>query len=111
MLLYLNILNKIKFNVNLVKFMIKYLKKPFIKLTINIIINWFNMRKRIDQYVIDMNSCIGKGAFGEVYKGVVEKTNKEVAAKILFKKKSIFIWIQWNVKKIQDKLISLKLEL
>lgn len=33
-------------------------------------------RKKIDNYIIDLNARIGVGAFGEVFKGVEEKTQR-----------------------------------
>lgn len=45
-------------------------------------------RKKIDNYIIDLGAKIGEGAFGEVFKGVEDKTNREVAIKVLSKKKS-----------------------
>jgi serine/threonine protein kinase len=45
-------------------------------------------RNKINDYIIDMDSCLGEGAFGEVYRGTEEKTKKDVAIKVLSKKKS-----------------------
>lgn len=45
-------------------------------------------RKKVNEYIIDLDSCLGEGAFGEVYKGIHEKTKKDVAIKVLSKKKS-----------------------
>jgi serine/threonine protein kinase len=45
-------------------------------------------RKRIENFLIHMNEELGKGSFGEVYKGVHEKTKQQVAIKVLSKKLS-----------------------
>lgn len=48
--------------------------------------------KQIDGYKIKMSNCLGRGAYGSVYKGVSDTTHKEVAIKIIQKDQSKF-WV------------------
>lgn len=41
------------------------------------------MEKRIDKYLFNMNSIIGKGSFGTVYRGRNMETNEIVAIKVM----------------------------
>jgi serine/threonine protein kinase len=45
-------------------------------------------RKRVENFVIHMNEELGKGSFGQVYKGINEKTKQPVAIKVIRKKLS-----------------------
>ncbi len=44
--------------------------------------------KQIDGYIVFLNKVLGHGSFGNVYKGIIEETNEEVAIKMIPKERS-----------------------
>ena len=46
-------------------------------------------KKKIEQYTVDLNTELGSGSYGTVYKGNDDKNNRPVAVKVLSKKKSM----------------------
>lgn len=45
--------------------------------------------KEIDDYIINLDEKLGKGSFGQVYKGIKKSTNSPVAVKMISK-------LKWN---------------
>lgn len=50
--------------------------------------------KKINGYIIHLKECIGRGSYGEVFKGEQEQTKRICAIKVLAKRLSTFLLIQ-----------------
>lgn len=55
------------------------------------------MIKEVDDYQIYLDKKLGKGSFGQVFKGIKKSTNTPVAIKMISK-------LKWNNSKAQLKL-------
>jgi len=50
-------------------------------------------KKKIEQYTVDLNTELGSGSYGTVYKGYDDINNRAVAVKVLSKSKSTSVSI------------------
>mgnify|MGYP000903340368 CR=1 FL=1 len=46
------------------------------------------MKKKIENYILNMDEVLGEGSFGKVYRGINEADKSQVAVKVLSKKQS-----------------------